>query len=147
MVRYIHLNPLRAKLVKSIDNLDRYRWSGHGVLMGKVKNEWQDRDYVLKWFGNKEAEAKIKYQFPVKDHPEKVNKFIAKVCKNEGVSIEEIKAGSPRRETSRARARNAIELVKTYGVSGSFDLRDIKNIKASESISQLSQQRPLHYDT
>ena len=33
------------------------------------------------------------------------------------VSIEELKAGSRRRETSRARARIAIELVKTYGVS------------------------------
>jgi predicted HTH domain antitoxin len=53
----------------------------------------------------------------VKDHTEKVNEFIAKVCKNEEVSIEELKAGSRRRETSRARARIAIELVKTYGVS------------------------------
>gem|GEM_PF-5578992 len=50
---YIHLNPLRAKLFKSLDKLDRYRWSCHGILMGKVKNEWQDCDYVLKWFGKK----------------------------------------------------------------------------------------------
>ncbi len=35
LVRYIHLNPLRAKLVKSLDKLDRYRWSGHSVVMGK----------------------------------------------------------------------------------------------------------------
>ena len=27
LVRYIHLNPLRAKLVKSLAQLDRYRWS------------------------------------------------------------------------------------------------------------------------
>jgi hypothetical protein len=25
--------------VKSLTQLDRYRWSGHGVLMGKMKNE------------------------------------------------------------------------------------------------------------
>lgn len=40
LVRYIHLNPLRAKLVKSLPQLDRYRWSGHSVLMGKIENEW-----------------------------------------------------------------------------------------------------------
>lgn len=57
LVRYIHLNPLRAKLVKDIKGLGRYRWCGHGVIMGLVKNEWQDRKYVLEWFGRKEKEA------------------------------------------------------------------------------------------
>ena len=47
LTNHIHSNPLRAKLVKSLTQLDRYRWSGHGVLMGKIKNEWQDPDYVL----------------------------------------------------------------------------------------------------
>ena len=41
LVRYIHLNPLRAKLVESLAKLDRYRWCGHSVLMGRVKNNWQ----------------------------------------------------------------------------------------------------------
>ena len=66
LVRYIHLNPLRAKLIKSLAQLDRYRWSGHGVLMGKVKNDWQNRDYVLKWFGKKQGEAKSAYRNYVK---------------------------------------------------------------------------------
>lgn len=34
--------------------------------MGKVKNDWQDRDYVLKWFGTKEGEAKRNYRQFVK---------------------------------------------------------------------------------
>ena len=66
LVRYIHLNPLRAKLVKNLAKLDRYRWCGHGVLMGKVKNDWQDRDYVLKWFGRTESEATDEYHNYVK---------------------------------------------------------------------------------
>ena len=57
LVRYIHLNPLRAKVVKNMSDLDKYRWCGHSVLMGKLKHEWQDRDYVLSWFGQKEDEA------------------------------------------------------------------------------------------
>jgi putative transposase len=66
LVRYIHLNPLRAKLVESVTKLDRYRWCGHSVLMGRVENDWQDRDYVLGWFGSTEGKAKRFYRQYVK---------------------------------------------------------------------------------
>ena len=54
LVRYIHLNPLRAGIVKEMAALDRYKWGGHSVIMNRCKNAWQDRDYVLQWFGKKE---------------------------------------------------------------------------------------------
>jgi putative transposase len=66
LVRYIHLNPLRANLVESLAQLDRYRWCGHSVLMGRSRNEWQDRDYVLNCFGTKEGEARSAYREFVK---------------------------------------------------------------------------------
>jgi hypothetical protein len=50
LVRYIHLNPLRAGKVKSLSELDSYPWSGHGVLIGKIKNDWQEKDLVLSQF-------------------------------------------------------------------------------------------------
>lgn len=62
LVRYIHLNPLRARLVKSLAQLDGYRWSGHGAIMGKIKYNWQNRDYVLKRFGKRHGEAKKAYR-------------------------------------------------------------------------------------
>jgi len=62
LVRYLHLNPLRAKLVRTISDLDRYPWSGHSTIMGNVEREWQDRDYVLSWFGDKEREAARAYR-------------------------------------------------------------------------------------
>jgi REP element-mobilizing transposase RayT len=62
LVRYIHLNPLRAKVVEDIFELEQYPWCGHGVLMGRFKNEWQDRDYLLAWFGKIEGEAKKAYR-------------------------------------------------------------------------------------
>jgi len=65
----------------------------------------------------KEAETNIRYQFSAKVNSEKINKFIAKVCKNESISIEELKAGGRRREVSRVRAQIAIGLVKTHRVS------------------------------
>ena len=62
LVRYIHLNPLRAKLVSDLSELDRYRFGGHSVLMGKLKNDWQDADYVLKQFGNRAWQSRKWYR-------------------------------------------------------------------------------------
>ena len=57
-VRYIHLNPLRAGLVSGLQELSEYAWCEDGVLLGKRKSDWQDRDYVLGWFGRKERESR-----------------------------------------------------------------------------------------
>lgn len=62
LVRYIHLNPLRARLVSSLAELERYPWCGHSVLLGKIENDWQDLDYVLKWFGSGQKEARRTYR-------------------------------------------------------------------------------------
>jgi putative transposase len=61
LVRYIHLNPLRAGLVHNLRELGSYAYSGHSALMGKKKRSWQDRDYVLRYFGQTEKEAKRGY--------------------------------------------------------------------------------------
>lgn len=57
LVRYIHLNPLRGMMVRSLKELSRYRWSGHGVLIGAHKNDWQEKEYVLKQFHQKNKNA------------------------------------------------------------------------------------------
>jgi REP element-mobilizing transposase RayT len=62
LVSYIHLNPLRANLVGSLEELAAYPWSGHAVIMGNVECEWQDRDYVLAAFGRTEKPSIQAYQ-------------------------------------------------------------------------------------
>lgn len=62
LVRYIHLNPLRAKLAENPMALERYAWCGHGVVTGRIKNDWQDRDYVLNCFGKSTKAAIINYR-------------------------------------------------------------------------------------
>jgi hypothetical protein len=61
LVRYIHLNPLRARLVSSMKQLDGYKYCGHGVLLGIGNNDWQDTDYVLKLFGKRLASSRRHY--------------------------------------------------------------------------------------
>jgi putative transposase len=43
LVRYIHLNPIRATLVKTMGELDRYPWSGHHMVIGEEDYPWMDR--------------------------------------------------------------------------------------------------------
>lgn len=62
LVRYIHLNPLRAGLVADLKALDRYPYSGHGAILGKVKNSWQAVDEMLSFFCAKRANARKKYR-------------------------------------------------------------------------------------
>ncbi|NIM96999.1 MAG: transposase [candidate division Zixibacteria bacterium] len=61
LVRYIHLNPLRAKVVKDLNQLSSYRYSGHAVLLGKMNADWQDTDYVLGIFGASKGAARRAY--------------------------------------------------------------------------------------
>ena len=62
LVRYIHLNPLRAKLVADLDQLDQYPFSGHGVIIGKHEQPWQNSETVLLHFGKRVASARQKYR-------------------------------------------------------------------------------------
>lgn len=48
LVRYIHLNPLRAGLVNTLAKLSWYRWSGHSNVVVRRNCSWYARDYVLR---------------------------------------------------------------------------------------------------
>lgn len=62
LVRYIHLNPLRADLVKTIAELDSYPWCGHAVLMGSQKLDGHKADDVLLLFDRSKRSARQKYR-------------------------------------------------------------------------------------
>jgi len=61
LVRYIHLNPIRAGIVHTLGELNKYAYSGHSVLMGMKKRTWQDVDYVLGYFGATPRRARAGY--------------------------------------------------------------------------------------
>jgi hypothetical protein len=61
LVRYIHLNPIRAGIVKDLKGLKSYRYCGHSVIMGRHQHEWQDIDYVLSLFGQNYGSARRSY--------------------------------------------------------------------------------------
>src|SRR4030043_236961 len=62
LVRYIHLNPGRAKIVPPLNELDRYPWSGHSTVMGNARQDWMDTVYVLSQFGARKKASRNAYR-------------------------------------------------------------------------------------
>jgi putative transposase len=67
LVRYIHLNPVRAGVVPGLRALDRYPWSGHSALVGTVARPWQATGAILNQFGPSIPRARAAYRAFVTD--------------------------------------------------------------------------------
>ncbi len=66
LVRYIHLNPVRAGIVQGLKELNKYPYCGHSTVIGRKKRPWQDVDYVLGYFGATTKSERIAYRNYVK---------------------------------------------------------------------------------
>jgi len=63
LVRYIHLNPIRAGLVDNMVELDYYNYSGHSSIMGTMKDStWLKSEDVLILFGKRRNSARRAYR-------------------------------------------------------------------------------------
>jgi len=62
LIRYIHLNPIRANIVQTMEELDRYPWTGHQAIIGKTDYPWMDIDACLAEFGGTRKRAIAEYR-------------------------------------------------------------------------------------
>lgn len=62
LVPYIHLNPLRAGLVRNLEGLKKYEWCGHACVLTGAPDEILDRNELLLHFGGMEGAAIEKYR-------------------------------------------------------------------------------------
>jgi REP element-mobilizing transposase RayT len=62
LVRYLHLNPVRAGILPDLRDLDRFPWTGHSALLGQVPRGWQDVRTVLAQFGPTPTRARRAYR-------------------------------------------------------------------------------------
>lgn len=183
LVRYIHLNPIRASVVTTMKELDTYRWSGHSVIMGTQENGWQAVEYVVTHFGKekrralqkyrtfvaegrnqgtrpelvgaglirslggwsrvlslrgsgeqetrdsrilgsgdfverilRQAEDRVKRQIKARSKEEILDEVIGRMCTEEKIREEELRAGGKRRPVTKVRARIAYYLSKEKGI-------------------------------
>jgi REP element-mobilizing transposase RayT len=85
LIRYVHLNPLRAGVVKSLRRLKTYRWTGHSVLMGTIDFAAQNCSDVLRFFSNETSIARLAYERfclqGVESNDDSIDSKLAKVNK------------------------------------------------------------------
>jgi len=62
LVRYIHLNPLRAGLVGNLKELGAFRYSGHQALLGIDSPSWEETGEILSRFGQDIVVARQRYE-------------------------------------------------------------------------------------
>ncbi len=67
LVRYLHLNPLRAGVVPDLEALAAYPYSGHAAVLGKQASPWQDTGAVLGHFARPLGQARRQYATFVAD--------------------------------------------------------------------------------
>lgn len=61
LIRYVHLNPLRAGIVKDLQELTGYKWSGHREILRLEKSSWFSCGEVLGRFGKGKDDARKAY--------------------------------------------------------------------------------------
>lgn len=64
LVRYLHLNPVRAGMVTSPED---YQWSGHNAYLGKEILPWLTTDWMLVQLGKSVSKARAAYEAFVLD--------------------------------------------------------------------------------
>ncbi len=79
LVRYLHLNPVRAGIVPDLRGLDRFPWTGHSTLLGQIPRAWQDRRTVLAQFGPTPTQARQLVAYLWVEHLGRVGSDLARV--------------------------------------------------------------------
>ncbi len=62
LVRYVHLNPIRAGVCRDLDQLAIYPWTGDNAIMGNATSDFQDTQTILRCFGEHPESARKLYR-------------------------------------------------------------------------------------
>ena len=137
VVRYIHLNPVRAGIVRSPIELDRYPWCGHGALMGTRRpeefhsiaetlslfeeHEDASRRTLAEWMRETNPSDPTRARAAPGPTDAGLREFAAlrdRMCLENGVNAAELRAGSKAAPVSRLRRLLAHEAVVRLGLAG-----------------------------
>ena len=61
LVRYIHLNPVRAGMIENVNELESYQWTGHAGVHGRHRQRWHNISAMLGFFGCSQESALLSY--------------------------------------------------------------------------------------
>lgn len=67
LLKYIHINPLKARIVNDFDSLVNFNWSGHRSILGMGNTPWQDVNFVLSRFITTGRKPRLEYLKYIKE--------------------------------------------------------------------------------
>lgn len=128
LIRYVHRNPLRAKLVATLDDLERDPWSGHGALMGVAPaRRFHAVEDSLVYFHESQSAARkalrswmLAAEADVTPEASPMDRFLAaraRVCAERGIALADLEAGARDQDVSRVRRELAALGVGELGLS------------------------------
>ena len=131
LVRYLHLNPLRANAVPSLRALARSPWTGHSALLGTVPRPWQDTRTSLAQFGPTLSRGRKGYRAFVARYQRAVEpatgcphgripleRLVAQVCRQVGLTPATLQGGGRTARPTAARAGIAYRWTEVLGHPG-----------------------------
>lgn len=156
-IRYVHVNPLEAGVVGDLEELERYLWCGHGILMGNRTSALLDVRSALAPFADSVPEARVALGEFMRDwkrarecEPEdeaaplripQLEAELERVCAEFGIAPALVTGGSRRRTACNAReviARRAhllglraSEVALRLGVAHASILRAAKRARST----------------
>ena len=139
LVRYIHLNPVRAGLVSNLEELNTYPYSGHSALSGSMDRTWQEVDYVLGRFGNKVDAARKAYLSYMK-------KGVAQGRREDLVGGGLIRSFGGWSEVKRLRSEGRTHMMSDVRILGDSDFVDSILSEAGEKCERRYELKALGYD-
>jgi len=126
--------------VESLDRLNRYQWSGHAVLMGKVERILGSSEFVEKIIT--EAEQKEQETLRLSSKISELDSLARMVSVREGIDEKELRSGSKKRELVRARRLFCQLAVRKMGYSGAEVARFLGVTTSAVNRSAASQELP-----
>ena len=76
LVGYIHLNPLRAGIVNSLEELAHYPWTGHSALIGSCCCDWMEQSLIKEIFDRESLEWRSGYLEYLSDYSGSKNQYM-----------------------------------------------------------------------
>jgi len=130
LVRYIHLNPVRANAVKRPED---WEWSGYRAYLGLIKDVIVDTEDILSYFGDTLLIARRRFAEFISEgidmeHREEYYKVSGNLILGDERFVEEVKMkiSNPVRTSKRITLKNISFSELAGQISGELKIKDIK---------------------
>jgi hypothetical protein len=143
LLRYIHLNPVRAKLAKEAS---AWKWSSHGEYVGRVKSDLTDKAFPLSLFHRDAGTSRRLYERFVNDgiamgHNEEFYPSLSTPCLGEQSFVEDYRERVMKKTSAQGENVELIPLERlARGVKATLPLEMLRSATQVRKVTAVRQE-------